>query len=229
VLAGVALSSLQFAGYPLDTNRDPLWIQRVINLVGPTASSLIVVAGCWALATSDRARSSAIALAVIAFGFLATLGPRAERKWTEDEYAGVSHRAFENWRSVIPERAEVLWPGNAMATWLLLERRSYFSPDQLAGLLYSPRMTEELRMRAAALSALASPGWWTMAEAGEDARPKDLTVEILSAICEAPGLDFVVSQHDVGGAVSTVRRPRREIDVYLYDCRSWRPDQGDST
>lgn len=229
VLAGVAVTSLQFAGYSFDTNRDPAWIQRTINLLGPTASSLIVVAGCWALATSGRGRSNATALTVLALAALATLGPRAARNWTEAEYSGASHAAFATWRSVIPERAEVLWTGNAIGTWLLLERRSYFSTDQLAGLLYSPRMTGELKLRAAALSPLASPGWWTMAEVGEEARPRDLTVEILSAVCEAPGLDFVVSRHDVGGAVSRVRRLGHEIEVYLYDCRNWRTGRGGTT
>jgi hypothetical protein len=90
-------------------------------------------------------------------------------------------------------------------------------------------MTGELRTRAAALGSLASPGWWTLAEDSKEAKPKDLTAEILSAVCRAPGLDFVVSADDVGGALSSVRRPGREIDVYLYDCQSWRPDRGDST
>lgn len=229
VLTAAALAALQFAAYPMDTNRDPLWVQRAVNFIGPTACSLAIIAACWSVATISHERSSAIALVVLAGLALATFGPRALRNWTEADYSGDSRRAFEPLRSMIPERAEVLWPGNAIGTWLLLERRSYFSPDQLAGLLYSPRMTGELRTRAAALGSLASPDWWTLADGSEEARPKDLTAEILSAVCRAPGLDFVVSNDDVGGALSSVRHPGREIDVYLYDCHSWRPDQGDST
>jgi hypothetical protein len=228
-LTAVAFAALQFAAYPMDTNRDPLWVQRAVMFVGPTACSLTIVAACWFVATISHGRSSAIALVVLAGVALAAFGPRAVRNWTAEDYSGDSRRAFEPFRSMIPERAEVLWPGNAIGTWLLLERRSYFSQDQLAGLLYSPRMTGELRTRAAALGSLASPGWWTMAEGSKEAKPKDLTAEILSAVCRAPGLDFVVSADDVGGALSSVRRPGREIDVYLYDCQSWRPDRGDST
>jgi hypothetical protein len=231
-LAAVVLSALvaafQFAAFPNDTNRDPIWIQRIVNFFGPTSMSLMTVAAFWALVTTRQNRCVVAALAVASVFMLASLGPRSVRDWTAVEYSQVHHQSFEKWRSVIPEDAEVLWPGYTIATWLLLERRSYFSSDQLAGLLYSPRMTEEMGRRAAALSPLARPGWWTRSDGSKEAKPKPLSVGILLAVCKRGGPDFIVSENDVGGAVSQVRRPGREIDLYLYDCRNWRLDQLES-
>ena len=107
-----------------------------------------------------------------------------------------------------------------MATWLLLERRSYFSQDQLAGILYSPAMTQELLRRADALRPIASPEWWTLVDLSHEAQPKDLTADTLAAICRSPGLDYVVSGSNLGGAPLTARMPQRDRDVYLYECRA---------
>lgn len=222
VIAITAVSALQFAGFQNDTNRDPIWVQRLVNFVGPTGASLVAVASFWAIASTSRSRPIVIALAAASVLMLVALGPRAMRNWTEVEYSRAHYQTFDPWRSIIPKDAEVLWPGYTIATWLLLERRSFFSSDQLAGILYSPGMTKELGRRAAALTSLARPGWWTRADGSKDAKPKALTPEILFAVCRPSGPDFVVSERDVGGSVSRVRRPGRELDYYLYDCRNWR-------
>lgn len=219
-LASVFVAATQLAAYPLDSNREAMWIQRTVNFVGPTASALIIVVACWLVASSVRNRLGGLALALLAMVASSIAAPRAVRNWSTQSYSGTVYEAFAPWRTIIPQSAEVLWAGDATATWLVLERRSYFSPDQLAGLLYSPGMTPELQRRATALSAFASPDWWTMADLRKEARPKDLTAEILAAACYAPGLDFLVSNTDLGNAVSTVRRPGRELDMYLYDCRA---------
>jgi hypothetical protein len=219
-LGSIAVMAVQFAAYPLDSNREPMWVQRVVNAVGPTSSALVIVAVCWWAALREHGRRLASAIAVLAVALSVVALPRAVRDWSTLDYSGAAYNAFAPWRSIIPAEAEVLWPGDAVATWLVLDRRSYFSPDQLAGLLYSPGMTPELQRRARALTPLVSPDWWTMADLRQEAKPKDLTVDILVQVCRAPGLDFVVSDQNLGFAVSTVRRPVREIDLYLYDCRA---------
>jgi hypothetical protein len=218
-ILGTIVGAVQLASYPLDTNREPMWIQRAVNLVSPTQSSILIVAACWAVAMRSRARAAPIALTLLAVVALIALGPRAARTWSTFPHSGESHQVFALWRSIIPEDAEVLWPGDMMATWLLLERRSYFSSDQLAGLLYSPSMTPELQQRAAALSSLVNPDWWTLADWRKEAQPRQLTAGILADLCRAPELDYFVAATNVGGAISTIRRPEREIDVYLYACR----------
>ena len=219
-LASIFVAAAQFAAYPLDTNKEPMWIQRLVNVVGPASSALVIVTACWIGVLPGRGPRPVMAVAAVAIAASVLMVPRAVRDWTAINYSGATYEAFAPWRSIIPRHAEVLWPGDAVATWLVLERRSYFSPDQLAGLLYSPDMTLELQRRASALKSFASPDWWTMADLRQEAKPKDLTTEILFQVCKAPGLDYMVSDTDLGFAASTVRRPGREIDLYLYDCRA---------
>jgi hypothetical protein len=170
------------------------------------------------LVANIRSRAGHVALAAVAIAALALLTPRAIRDWTASRYSGPTVQAFADWRAAIPQDAEVLWPDDTMATWLLLERRSYFSQDQLAGILYSPAMTHELLRRAVALRPIASPEWWTLVDLSQEARPKELTADTLAAVCRSPGLDYVVSGSNLGGATLTTRMPQRDRDVYLYEC-----------
>jgi hypothetical protein len=225
------VTAAQFAAFPLDNNRDPSWVLAIVQFFTEAPARMLFVLACWALTMHVGSRSNSIAtplgIAIAAAVVLALLAPRAVRDWTTTQYSGATHAAFAQWRASIPEDSEVLWPGDATATWFLLERRSYLSIDQLAGLLYSPRMTSELVRRSSALRSLASPAWWTMADGGDDAQPRDLTPAILADVCAAPGLDFVVSDQNIGVAVSRVRQPVHEIDLFLYDCRPAN-DSGDA-
>ena len=89
----------------------------------------------------------------------------------------------------------------------------------MAGLLYSPKLTAELQVRAEALKSLVDPGWWTMASLSKDAEPRELTPDLLSQVCRAPGLDYVVDHTQIEGYVAKATFPVERVDVYLYDCR----------
>jgi hypothetical protein len=80
-------------------------------------------------------------------------------------------------------------------------------------------MTDELLRRANALTAIAKPEWWTLADVSQDAQPKELTPASLAAVCRAPGLDFVVSERSLGGAIAKAQMPQREVELYLYACK----------
>jgi len=226
-----AVTAAQFAAFPLDNNQDPGWVLAIVQFFSEAPARMLFVLVCWVVTMHVGLRRNSTAtrvgIAISAAVVIALLAPRAVRDWTTTQYSGATHAAFSQWRASIPEDAEVLWPGDAMATWFLLERRSYLSIDQLAGLLYSPRMTSELVRRTSALRSLASPDWWTMADGSDDAQPRDLTPAILADVCAAPGLDFVVSDQDIGAAASRVRQPVHEIDLFLYDCRPAH-DSGDA-
>jgi hypothetical protein len=224
VLAFACLASLlpaiQYAAHPFDTKMDSLLVQRVVNVVGSGSFGLLLVAASWALALKLRHGVAQALIAVLALTLLATMLPRAIRDWTSPKYPQAAAAALSDWRKIIPEQAEVLWLADSMYTWLLLERRNYFSQDQLAGILYSPAMTDELLRRANALTAIARLEWWTLADVTQDAQPKELTPASLAAICRAPGLDFVVSEQNLGGAIATAQMPQREVELYLYACKS---------
>jgi hypothetical protein len=214
------MAAVQYAVNPLDTNLDSMLVQRVVNALGSGSFALLAVTASWLLVSNIRSRVGLFAFAAVAVTALALLTPRAIRDWTASRYSGPAVQAFSAWRAVIPQDAEVLWLNDTMATWLLLERRSYFSQDQLAGILYSPAMTHELLRRASALRPIANPGWWTLVDLSQEAQPKDLTAETLAAICRSPGLDYVVSGSNLGGAPLSARMPHRDVDVYLYECRA---------
>jgi hypothetical protein len=213
------LPAIQYAAHPFDTNMDSLVVQRVVNAVGSGSFGLLVVAASWALAMKLRPRFAQGLFAILALTLLATMLPRGIRDWTSPKYPQAAVAALSSWRQIVPEQAEVLWLADSMYTWLLLERRNYFSQDQLAGILYSPAMTDELLRRANALTAIAKPEWWTLADVSQDAQPKELTPASLAAVCRAPGLDFVVSERSLGGAIAKAQMPQREVELYLYACK----------
>ena len=76
-----------------------------------------------------------------------------------------------------------------------------------------------MTLRAEALKSLVDPGWWTMASLSEDAEPKDLTPALLSQVCRAPGLDYLVDRTQIEGYAAKATIPVDMVDVYLYDCR----------
>jgi hypothetical protein len=160
------------------------------------------------------------ALGVLGMALLVILlMPRAYRTWTTERFSPAAYSTFAPWRAIIPETSEVLWPTFPTGVWILLERRSYLSGDQLAGLLYSPGLIAEMNVRAAALKSLVAPGWWTMASRSEESAPKPLTRALLNEVCRAPGLDYLVAGTEVEGYVGKVKAPVDRLDLYLYDCR----------
>jgi hypothetical protein len=209
----------QCAMYPLDTNMEPLWMQRLVNAIPTNSAAVAVIFLAWVLTRiAARSRTLVAICAVCAAMLLVALLPRAYRTWTTERFPPSTHAAFAQWRAVIPEKAEVLWPNNPTGVWVLLERRSYMSEDQLAGLLYSPQMTQEFHRRAEALRPLVTPGWWTLASRSDSAAPRKLTPSILEQICKAPGLDYVVDRSGIEGYVAMTTIPIDSIRVYLYDC-----------
>jgi len=220
-LVSASITVIQCAMYPLDTNFDPRWIQRMVNGIPTNSTAVAAVLACWFLTRLvGRTRLSAVAGVVIAAALLLLVMPRAHRTWSTERFSPETIQAFMPWRTLIPETAEVLWPINPAGVWILLGRRSYMSGEQLAGLLYSRQLTKEMNARAEALKPLVAPGWWTMAATSDNAAPKQLTAELLAKVCQAPGLDFVVTSAAIEGYVATALFPVEQVRVYLYDCHA---------
>lgn len=225
VFAAAAASSVitivQCALYPLDTHIDARLVQRMVNALPTNSTAVFAVLTIWLLARLlARTRWTSVVGVVFAAALLVLVMPRAQRTWTFERYYPGARQAFEPWHSVIPETAEVLWPNNPTGVWILLGRRSYISPEQLAGIVFSPDLTEVMNIRAEALEQLAPPGWWTRATFSESSEPKMLTPELLAAVCQAPALDYVVGGAEIPGYVARATFPIEKIDVFLYDCRA---------
>jgi hypothetical protein len=218
-IASVTSVVWQCAFYPMDTNMEPRWMQQLVNAVPTNSAAVAAVFACWVLARrASGSKLLVVPCVVCAAALLLALLPRVHRVWTTERFSPATYSAFAQWRAIIPETSEVLWHDNPTGVWVLLERRSYMSEEQLAGLLYSPDMTAEIARRSDALKPLVSPEWWVDASKSDRAGPKKLTPAILAQICRAPGLDYVVDKTDVGGYVSAATIPVAMFQVYLYDC-----------
>jgi hypothetical protein len=148
--------------------------------------------------------------------------PYSHARISDSFYSETKRAEFERWRNRIPLSAEVLWHEDPAAAWTLLERKSFLSIGQSAGLLYSPEATREFLRRSDALVPLADPGWWTMAKRDDDSHPKALTLPILKRICQEPSLAYVVSSRRLEGYVDQAEWPTTKQYVFLYDCAAYR-------
>ena len=219
--AASLITMVQCALYPLDTHIDARWVQRMVNALPSNSNAVFAVLATWLLVgLLARTRWTSVVGVVSAATLLVLVMPRAERTWTFERYYPEARKAFEPWQSVIPETAEVLWPNNPTGVWILLGRRSYISPEQLAGIVFSPDLTDVMNVRAEALEQLAPAGWWTRATFSKASEPKTLTPELITVVCRAPGLDYVVGGVEIPGYVARATFPLEKVDVFLYDCHA---------
>ncbi len=216
----VALLMWQTANYPLDTGFEPVWVQRMVNGLPTNPTTLAAVLCCWlAIGALGRNRRFTTLLVLLLATLLVLLLPRAHRTWTKERFSAESRQALSGWRAILPREADVLWAQNPTGVWIMLERRSYMSAEQMAGLLYSPKMLPEALRRATGLQSYVAPGWWTLKTPSAEYGPKPLTPELLAEVCRAPGLDFVVSGVALDGYVASAMLPVDRVVMYLYDCR----------
>lgn len=217
-LALVAAFGLQAIPLALDNNAAPRWVQQVLNfasIAGPLAC--LTSFGCVLLLHARTMVAPLFAFlgaatiigGVVSYQLFSGLEPR---------YSNANVAIFAEWRAIISSDSEVLWHEDPVAVWVLLNRRSFLSGSQSAGLLYSPGLAREFHRRGEALASLASPGWWTLAAIDKEDEPKTLTPGIMRSICQEPELDYIVDTQDLGMHSLRVEWPSEERYVYLYDC-----------
>jgi hypothetical protein len=213
------LTAWQCALYPLDSGSDARLTQRLVNALPTNSIAVTAIMACWLLAgLTARSRVASFVAVACSLALLFVVMPRAHRTWTAERYTAEAYEAFASWRAIIPETSEVLWPSNPTGVWILLERRSYMSRQQFAGLLYSPNLVPTMQARAAALEPLVAPGWWTLAAHSDTGAPKELTPDLLNQICRAPELDYVVAGNEIDGYIATAMFPAERVRVFLYKC-----------
>ncbi|MGB7738417.1 MAG: hypothetical protein WBM03_04835 [Steroidobacteraceae bacterium] len=228
VAAGTAVLLVAFGAQALplamDSNAATRWVQRLVNFSGVAGPLACVVTLAWHLTLRSRSKTAPLAVGLLAAVALAGLLPYQLFPKVESRYSESNQAKFGAWRGTIPQTAEVLWHEDPVAVWVLLQRRSFLSGSQSAGLLYSRELTREFSRRSATLAALASPGWWTLAAIDREDEPKALTSRILREICREPALGYVVGAIDVGNASGRVEWPTRGQHVFLYDCAAFRDE-----
>lgn len=219
VLASVVMNA---ASNRFSFGHDPFWVQRVTDALYTPGICAALVVGAWAASYTCRPWWPAVTIAAAAATLLLGAAPETLDRWTDTTFDDTHQQVFSTWRVKIPLESEVLWSEAPQAAWFLLNRRSYLSVSQAAGVVFSREATGEIVRRAQRLSALVAPGTWWHDPMTRQERMHDLTPEILRSICQDPALDFVVSRRDVCGFVDRAEWPGKADFVYLYDCRPLR-------
>jgi hypothetical protein len=135
---------------------------------------------------------------------------------------------FADWRRAIPPSANVyVADGHDAApfAWFTLQRPSYLSLDQSAGVVFSPATALEVRRRSLVLKPLMDEDWKLLTRnrgvssgAAKAPRLSPLTASGLLAMCSDPQLNFLVAREDVGFDPVRHRSPGPLMNWNLYDC-----------
>lgn len=119
----------------------------------PLALLALVAALCW---HNPSARRASALLALVALP-AAAIAKHSLEPWTKRTYTNVVYEAFSEWRKIVPPGTDVLWATTLLpssdpsATWLILERPSYFSSVQSNSGLFSREAAMELQQRRKAI------------------------------------------------------------------------------
>jgi hypothetical protein len=206
--------------------------QSTWNSDGLVAGVALVIA--WLALERATTPTRAVSLAVLGVVACTALGVQTGSAWSMYYYTPARQAIFAKWRNEMPAQAEVLWPGNPVASWYLLERRSYWSIYQAVGAVFSKQKALEFHRRTLALQApTASPAAAgktasndvasTLGTPGGD--PHVLDRPSLQRVCKDPDLDYVVSWSriaptQVDPVTPNPHEPRKRM--YLYSCAEFR-------
>lgn len=138
---------------------------------------------------------------------------------------------YKSWREAIPESSSVLVlstpPVSAVFAWLTLERKSYTSSSQSAGVVFSEKTAAEIRRRSEVLRQVIPPDWRIRSQLRRAAAskstdaltPPSLTAKSLEEICKDNQLGFVIAKDDIGFSPIKHTDGGDYENWSLYDCR----------
>jgi len=214
---------------PLGTKSDePALIERLRSVYALPTAALAVYGLLWRWMHTGHSAyvTAAVGVFLLAVGAFAmkgsfsrpgTVGTRAEAE------------AFSDWRDAIPATSNVLLVptrNSAGFMWFSLQRPSYLSVNQAAGVVFSPVTSQEIRRRSQVLLPIMEPDWKllsqnTLVNQGKklEGQTRPLTAERLVAICADPQLGFVIAREFLGFGARTHMQPGEWKGWNLYDCR----------
>ena len=225
-----------------EAGRESLWASRLRNILGLDISAVLLFGLFWYWMGRQRnpwlpglAAAALAALSVwVLPGAFSQVGYPADPK----EIA-----SFAPWRRAIPPGSNVFILSKNISTamvWFDLQRPSYVTTDQSAGVVFSRATALEVARRAAVVSPVLDPTWRIMSQiakneaaaaaaeaagsAAKKAKDEDKTIRPLTrdrliAICRDPLLGFVVAKDLTDFEPLTHRDPGPWKDWHLYDCR----------
>jgi hypothetical protein len=211
------------------TSHQPLPLARIRELFAMEVPGLLLAAAFyWSMRNLRYALFPMWSSAALLIALVLVLPGSLRQSKTVGTPAEIEE--FSDWRSAIPPTSNVLvlpTKNSASFVWFTLERPSYLSVDQSAGVIFSRATALEVRRRAQVLSPLMHPDWEirTNLAAKHRATPKPnapaqpLTAQILKDVCGDPQLGFVIARESLG--FESIRHSHAGIwkDWNLYDCR----------
>ncbi|HQR70369.1 MAG TPA: hypothetical protein PLE54_07180 [Burkholderiaceae bacterium] len=209
--------------WQLDLGKEPLVIETARNVFGLTAPAVAAVISLWLIATRAPARVAMLVMTALLAALVPLVAHPNMHQWTQRAFARSAYVDFADWRTLVAPGTEVLWLWNPVATWLLLERPSYMSVSQSAGLLFSRPLALEIDRRTRVLEPLGDKGLLIVGKS-ETGSSRPFTLDALAGICRDDQLGFVVAGTEVGPAAGKHEWPRHGQFVWLYDCRTYRAD-----
>jgi len=172
----------------------PRWQRLAISFAHDGSAPLGAIALAWWLMRAPGGRIGLKALALLAAAAALALLPQTWAQWTHREFPPERIADFAPWRAAIPPGAQVFWPDSPFGAWLLLDRPSYLSPMQSAGIVFSRTTALELQRRALELQSVIAPQeFLSWASPG----PR-LTVQQLLGACRLAVFDYLVTGADLG-------------------------------
>ena len=210
------------------SSSEPLWVDRVRSILGMQVSTIFLFAFFWYWVRSSRALWRP-ALAVVLLSVSVPLFLPGAFTWSATTGSDAEIAEFADWRNAVAETGNVLIiPARKSAAfvWLTLERPSYLSVNQSAGVIFSRPTALEIRRRSAVLLPVTDPDWKILSQLTQETGgkklenlPRPLTSQNLAAICVDPVLSFVIAKENVG--FDPIRHTQGHLwkDWHLYDCR----------
>jgi len=143
-----------------------------------------------------------------------------------------SAKGLAQWRAAIPPASNVLIipsSNSAGFIWFTLERPSYLTLNQSAGVVFSRETAQEIRRRSDVLLPVEEPDWKVMSQLAraaharekpskDAAKPHPLTAAELGAICRDAQLGFVIAKESLGFDAIPSTAPGQWKDWNLYAC-----------
>jgi len=132
------------------------------------------------------------------------------------------------WRDVIPRSSTVYWQGPVTYPWFVLDRASYLSVSQAAGVVFSRTAALEVRRRMEHTTqvGLSERDMAIHRYPGADRAEPVLSLDGLQRLCADPELGHAVLRSALDGRFSmTLHEHASRVTYYLFDCARVRDER----
>ncbi len=216
---------------PVGTNKDLLLIERLRSIYALQIPALIVawLGFLWLRAGINLYVSIAVGMLLCS---LCCFILRGSLQNNSPVGSAAEISSLSKWRETIPASSNVLiFPETKSAAfiWFSLQRPSYLTMNQSAGIIFSRELALEVLRRSNVLLPVMEPSWKIMSQLTraaqaraaprkDEEQPRPLTKEQLSTICRDQQLGFVIAKEQLGFGAIQNGEPGRWKEWNLYDC-----------